>query len=165
MLNSLTLIVVLLAALGSGMMGGLFFAFSNFVMEALRRRPAAEGIGAMQAINITVLNPWFMSVFFGTALLCVLAILVVLFQWDAPGAILMLLGALLYLAGCILVTMRCNVPLNNRLAKLAPADPASAAVWSAYLRDWTRWNHVRTVACIAAAALFIVALWAQSPSQ
>jgi uncharacterized membrane protein len=33
-----------------------------------------------------------------------------------------------------------------------------AAVWRHYLKVWTVWNHVRTVAALAAAASFIVAL-------
>lgn len=159
MLTCLILLVTLLAALGSGLMGGVFFAFSNFVMEALRRRPPAEGMAAMQAINVAVLNRWFLGVFFGTAILCVLAVFAAAWQWGTASALCALLGAVLYLAGCIGVTVRGNVPLNNRLAPLAPMDPANAEVWSAYLRDWTRWNHVRTIACLAAAALFIVAAW------
>jgi uncharacterized membrane protein len=161
MLTCLTLIVTLLAALGSGVTGGVFFAFSNFVMAALHRRPPAEGMAAMQAINITVLNRWVLGVLFGTAVLCVLAILALPWQWGTLSALCTLLGAVLYLAGCIGVTMRGNVPLNNRLAPLVPTEPASADVWSAYLRDWTRWNHVRTAACLAAAALFIIAMWMQ----
>jgi uncharacterized membrane protein len=159
MSNGLTLVILVLAALGSGLMGGVFFAFSTFVMQALGRQPAAEGMGAMQSINITVINPWFMSVFFGTAILCVLAIVTSFWQGGTAGALCTLLGAALYLAGCILVTMKGNVPLNNALAKLAPADPASASYWSSYLRDWTRWNRVRTIACTAASALFIIAMW------
>jgi uncharacterized membrane protein len=165
MLNGPTLIVIFLAALGSGMMGGVFFAFSNFVMAALHRRPPTEGMASMQAINITVLNRWFLGVLFGTALLCVLAVLAAAWQWGTASALCSLLGGVLYLAGCIGVTMRGNVPLNNRLAPLVPTEAASAAVWSAYLRDWTRWNHVRTAACIAAAASFTVALWLQGLRQ
>ena len=51
-----------------------------------------------------------------------------------------------------------NVPLNVALAKLNPADPDAAAHWSAYSRPWTRWNHVRTAAALAALAAFIIAL-------
>ena len=40
------------AVLGCGLVAGIFFAFSTFVMRALGRRPAGEGIAAMQAINI-----------------------------------------------------------------------------------------------------------------
>ena len=55
------------AALGTGLMAGFFFAFSDTVMGALRRLPQAAGISAMQSINVVVLNPLFFAVFFGTA--------------------------------------------------------------------------------------------------
>ncbi len=35
--------------------------------------------------------------------------------------------------------------------------PAGAAVWSRYVPEWTRWNHVRTVASMAATTLFVIA--------
>ncbi len=70
----------------------------------------------------------------------------------------LLAGSLLYLAGTILVTIVFNVPLNNRLAAVAPESTEGAAMWQHYLRVWTAWNHVRTAASLAAAASFIVAL-------
>lgn len=53
--------LILLATIGSSLSGGIFFAFSTFVMQALAKQPTAQGIATMQAINITVINPWFMS--------------------------------------------------------------------------------------------------------
>ena len=52
--------------------------------------------------------------------------------------------------------MVCNVPLNNRLAKLRDGD--AGAYWVKYVTRWTAWNHVRTSAALAAAALLTVAL-------
>jgi uncharacterized membrane protein len=46
-------------ALGSGLMAGIFFAFSTMVMPALSRIPPAQAIAAMQSINVVVINPWF----------------------------------------------------------------------------------------------------------
>jgi hypothetical protein len=40
-------------------MPGVFFAFSSFVMAALRRLPAAQGIAAMQSIHVTAVTPVF----------------------------------------------------------------------------------------------------------
>lgn len=148
----------LLAALGSGLMAGLFFAFSVAVMRALARRPAAEGIAAMQAINVAILNPVFLVTFLGTAALCALAILASLLRWGAPGAIYALAGGALYLAGSLIVTIVCNVPRNDALARVAASDPESAALWVRYLAEWTAWNHVRTVASLAAATLFTIGL-------
>src|SRR5258705_6992637 len=45
-------------ALGAGLVAGVFFAFSSFVMAALARLPPAQAIAAMQSINVTVVNRW-----------------------------------------------------------------------------------------------------------
>lgn len=94
--------------------------------------------------------------FFGTALLCTVLLV---FQLARPetGALVMT-GALLYLIGSIGVTMVFNVPLNNRLAAVSPSAPDLESEWPAYRVPWTRWNHVRTVACLLAAALFAYAI-------
>jgi len=146
--------VTLLAALGSGLIAGLFFAFSVSVMRALSRIPAPAGIAAMQSINIVVINPWFFSAFFGTAVLSIAAIVVALMRWQDPRAAYLLAGGIVYLVGTILVTMVCNVPRNNALAALAPESPEAAKYWLNYLSTWTAWNHVRTSAPLVSAALF-----------
>ena len=147
-----------IAALGSGLIGGVFFAFSALVMKALGRLPPAGGIAAMQSINVAVLNPVFFGAFFGTAILCILLAIAAIIRWSAPGACYLLAGSLLYLVGTILVTMVRNVPLNNRLASVKADSAAGKSVWTEYLSNWTTWNHVRTAASLAASACFIMAL-------
>jgi uncharacterized membrane protein len=149
--------VKLLAAIGCGLIAGVFFAFSTFVMKALAQQPVAQGIATMQAINLTVINPWFMTVFLGTAIACIGITIAVLFNWAQPNAIYLLIGSLLYLVGTFGVTMVCNVPLNDALAIVDPNSPDGATLWAKYLTDWTFWNHVRMVAAIAASALL---MWA-----
>lgn len=136
-------------SLGAGLVAGVFFAFSTFVMGALGRFPAPEGIRAMQEINITVINPWFMTALFGTGAACLAVIGVTLADWDGSyGPYLVAAGAV-YLVGCIAVTMAFNVPRNNTLARLEPASAEAAGVWGRYLVEWTAWNSVRTVASLA----------------
>lgn len=146
------------AALGSGLMAGLFFVFSVCVMTALGRLPAAQGIAAMQSINSAILNPLFFAVFFGTAVLSLVLIVLSLVEWNDPGAVWRFGGGTLYLVGIILVTMVRNVPLNNRLAAVDPDSTEGASLWSRYLSVWTTWNHVRTLASLAAMAAFVLAL-------
>jgi len=136
----------------------VFLAFSAIVMTALGRLPPHQGIAAMQSINIAVINPWFLAAFFGTAAVCVVLATVALFRWGEPGAILVLAGSLLYLVGTILVTMLCNVPLNDALAAAEAENTESAGLWTRYLVAWTAWNHLRTAASLAAAAAFLLAL-------
>lgn len=158
LVDQLIFALTLFAALGCGLIAGVFFAFSSFVMKALARLPAREGIAAMQSINVVVLKSWFIAIFTGTAALCVIALICALLRLHQPGALWTMFGSVLYLAGCFLVTIVFNVPRNEALAKLAPADPGSASSWSAYVVSWTAWNHVRTVAALAAAASFSIAL-------
>ena len=155
--NSLTSILTLVTALSCGAIAGVFFAFSTFVMKALARLPA-DGITAMQSINVAVVNSWFLGAFLGTAVACLLVIVAAISQWSDSPAIFQLLGAVVYLAGCFLVTMVFNVPLNDALASLSPTAPDRAARWASYLADWTTWNHVRTLASLAAAALLTLGL-------
>jgi uncharacterized membrane protein len=150
-------VLVFLSALGSGLVGGIFFAFSTFVMGALARLPAPQGIAAMQSINIVVINPVFMAAFMGTAVLCVIVAVGALFGWSGPHPTLVLAGAVLYLVGNIVVTMTGNVPLNNALSAVDPASAEGAAVWARYVLNWNLWNHVRTATGLAAAACFIIA--------
>lgn len=150
--------LILLCILGSALIAGSFFAFSSFVMRALGRLPAREGIAAMQSINIVVINPIFLGVFIGAALLSVLAVFAAIIRWQSPDSIAIIAAAALYIVGTFGVTMVCNVPLNNRLAALTPDDPAAATLWSFYLRRWTAWNTARTIASLAATSLFAIAL-------
>ncbi len=162
MMFGLFFALVFLSAIGCGLMAGVFFAFSTFVVAGLARLSPAAGMSAMQSINVTAVAPPFMALFFGTGVLCIVAILSLAWKWSEPGAVYILIGGALYLVGSILVTIVFNVPLNNALAALAPADPTSAQTWTDYLRDWTMWNHVRTIACAAAAAALTVALCYQA---
>jgi uncharacterized membrane protein len=140
----------LLAALGCATMGGVFFAFSTFVMKALGELRPPEGIRAMQSINRVVLNPIFLGVFQGTALVCLVLSLI---AWRSP---IQVVGVILYLAGTFGVTIFGNVPWNERIKRVDPEGSEGAAIWSSYLTVWTWWNHVRTVAALAACACFFV---------
>ena len=146
------------ALLGSALIGGVFFAFSSFVMKALARMPSSEGMRAMQSINVTVINRSFLGAFLGTALLSLIVVGLALTHRTEPGAALLLAGAVAYLAGTFLVTVMGNVPLNERLAGVPAGAAGSQALWDHYLERWTRWNHVRTVAATAAALLYLIGL-------
>ncbi|MGH8660870.1 MAG: DUF1772 domain-containing protein [Burkholderiales bacterium] len=141
-----------LICIGAGTVGGVFFAFSTFVMKALAQLPASQGVAAMQRVNVVVLNPLFLGVFMGSALLSLGGIVVSVLQWEASGSSLLLAAGLLYLVGSFLVTVAFNVPRNERLARLSAQSSEAASYWPVYVREWTLWNHVRTVASVAAAA-------------
>lgn len=149
-------LVTLGAVLGCGLMAGIFFTFSAFAMRALAALPPAQGMAAMKAINVAILNPLFFALFFGTTAACLFALIEGLSHRSVPGAAFLWAGSLLYLAGGFGVTTAFNVPLNDALA--ATSGHESARVWADYLTHWTAWNHVRTVASLAATACFALAL-------
>jgi uncharacterized membrane protein len=146
------------AALGSGVVAGVFFAFSTFVMPALARLPPEQGIAAMQSINVMAINRWLMGALFGTGGLCVWLAVASLRRSSEPGASLRLAGCAVYLLGAILVTIACNVPRNEALAALPPDGAAAAELWPRFLAEWVAWNHVRMGTAVAASALLILAI-------
>jgi len=157
-LDSLVFPLAFVGALGCGLMAGTFFAFSTFVMKALAKLPAERGIAAMQSINVVVLNPLFLGVFVGTTVLCLVLGAAALLRWTQPAAAWLLTGSVLYLVGNLIVTRACNIPLNDALARVDPAAAESANVWQAYVGDWNRWNHVRTITALLGCAAFVCAL-------
>ncbi len=149
--------LVLATALGSGLVAGVFFAFSTFVMPALSRIAPEKGIAAMQAINVSVLDSGFMAVFVATGAGSLALTIVAASGWARPDALLLLSAGASYCLGVFLLTLVCNVPRNDALAAVDAASEHGAAVWGAYLQSWTAWNHVRTVAALASAVLFTFA--------
>lgn len=152
-----TTILLWFAAIGSGLLAGLFYAFSAFIMSALRQAGADIGIGAMNAINDTILRSSFMPLFLGTTLAAAALAAIALLQWGSTGAMAMFSGGLLLVLGMFACTMFANVPLNNAL-KAAGGGEHALPVWQRFLDVWTGWNHVRTAACTLACVLFVLAL-------
>lgn len=147
--------LLLVAALASGLVAGVFFAFSNFVMAGIGRLSAQNGIAAMQSINITVINPLFMGLLFGTAALSLYLGFTAWQHWPEAGSGVLLIAAISYVVGVGGVTMAFNVPLNNALAAVEPASANAKALWESYLSRWVMWNHVRGLAAVATSGLCI----------
>jgi uncharacterized membrane protein len=153
-MRAITDTLLLLEAIGCGLMAGVYFAFSAFVMGALGRIEPSAGIAAMNSINRVILRSAFMPLFFGTTVVALALAILAMLAWEGLASAAILGGGVLYVAGMSACTMVFNVPRNNALRA---GGPGQGAVWERYLRDWTLWNHVRTVASTVAAALFIVA--------
>ena len=137
MMDSFLFVLTLLAALGCAMMAGVFFAFSAFVMKALARLPAEQGIAAMQAINVAALTLAFMAALFGTAVACGALALWALFAWGERIAPYLLVGSALYLVGTIVLTIVYHVPRNEALAPMEPHSADAESRWRHYLSGWT----------------------------
>ncbi|MDR8728136.1 hypothetical protein FEQ05_02247 [Burkholderia pseudomultivorans] len=110
------------SAIGCGLMAGVYFAFSTFVMTSLARIAPAAGVAAMNAINVEIVRSPFMPLFLGTTLSALALAVIALVGRAQPGAMAIVVGAALYVLGMFAVTMAVNVPLNDALAS---ADPAT----------------------------------------
>jgi uncharacterized membrane protein len=144
------------AAVGAGVTGGVYLAFSTFVMRALDDVGGERAISAMQAINRCAVEPIFMTALFGTAAASVLLAADGVARRDTTGGRLLLGGAVAYLAS-VALTVAFHVPRNDRLAEVAPPSSDAVEVWRHWSSGWTAGNHVRAACAVAACALFVAA--------
>jgi uncharacterized membrane protein len=158
MIDGFLFVLTLVTAVACGLVAGFFFAFSTCVMKAFTRLPAAQGVAAMQSINVVVINPLVMTALFGTALASAVLVVGAFVEWGEAYAVYLLLAGLLYIAGVVVLTMAYHVPRNDALATVDPNGADAASHWDRYVRTWTAWNHVRTIAPLAAATLLTIAL-------
>jgi len=147
------------SAIGCGLLAGTYFAFSTFIMTALGRIEPFHAISAMKSINSRILRSLFMPLFFGTTVASAVLAIIGLLRRGQPGGTAMVAGGLIYVVGMFVCTVFFNVPLNNALG--SAAGEASASIWARYLKEWTMWNHVRTISSAAACALYIRAIASQ----
>jgi len=152
---SITTTLLWTAALGSGLMAGIYFAFSGFIMRALDNTGARDAIIVMNSINQTILRSGFMPLFFGTTLVSVLMVFVSIVFWSGAQSVVGMVAGSVYFFGMFACTALFNVPLNTALAKWNPDNEGATDVWSNYLVKWVRWNHLRTVCSITTSALSI----------
>ncbi len=165
----LLVVSLLLALLGSGLMAGLFYAFSVAVMPALAQEPAPAAASAMQRINVVIVRPVFLLVFVGTVVAALVSVVLAFVGHDTATAtatagaiwtatLWAVAGTVLHLGASIGLTAAYHVPRNDALAATDPTTPEGGRVWTTYQREWVRWNHVRTVGCLLATACFAIAL-------
>lgn len=145
------------SVLAYALLGGVFLAFSDFIMRSLTNTGGSGGLEAMQVINREVFRVIFMALFLGMAPISLALVILGLFNWSMPGAMAAVLAGGLYLIGCFGVTVLFNVPLNNALDRLETASREAEAFWTTiYLPRWTFWNTIRTGFCITAAGVLLL---------
>ena len=158
MSSTLPTILLWIAALSSGLMAGVYFAFSGFIMRAFGNIEASHAVAAMNSINETILRSMFMPLFFGSTIVSVLLVIVAIINRDDSGAIPALIAGTVYFVGMFVCTIVFNVPLNNLLAGQEPEADKTQQIWSQYRRNWITWNHLRTVASLVTFVLSILLL-------
>ena len=160
-MSVLILTLLQLSILAYAIVGGVFLAFSDFIMRSLARTGGQGGVEAMQRINREVFRWVFMALFLGMAAVSVLILLNSAFGFGAVPSALVPAAASIYLIGCFAVTVVFNVPMNEALADMDPESPAARAYWiGTYVPRWTRWNSVRSLACLLSAGIMLLGITA-----
>ena len=139
----------------SGVMGGVLYGFSSFVMPALRRLPASQAVATMQAMNRTAPRALGLPLVVsgpGTTAVAVWA----LTRADVPGTAraLLVTGGVTALAA-FAITAGYHVPRNDRLDTVDATSEAAALVWGSFLPGWVSMNHARTALSLVSAGLVI----------
>jgi uncharacterized membrane protein len=146
------------ATITMGLGAGVFALYAHTIMPGLQNTDDRTFVGAFQAIDRAIINPWFMaSAFVGPALLAIAATIANLgrpaLPWVAAALALYLIT--------VVITFAINVPLNDALK--AAGDPDRIGDL-ARVRDqfhearWAAWNIVRTVTTTTAFGLLTWAL-------
>ena len=158
-MSSAFLVLLHPVVLAYALVGGVFLAFSDFIMRALSVTSGHGGAEAMQAINREVFRWVFMTLFLGLAAISLVLSIYAVVSLTGPSATLIAAAGLVYLVGCFGVTVVFNVPMNDALAGKDLSQQSTHAYWSGtYLPRWTFWNTVRTIACGLSAALLLFGL-------
>jgi uncharacterized membrane protein len=149
---------LLAAALTTGLMAGVFFAFTTSVMPGLGRTDDRTFVEAMQRINVAILNPWFLVGFVGAMVFTVLAAALHV-PGEARAVLPWAIAAVVLYGATFVITGRINVPLNETLVRAGDPGgiPDLAALRQAFETPWVRWNVVRTLTSTGA---FGSLLWA-----
>ncbi|MEL7344950.1 MAG: anthrone oxygenase family protein [Pseudomonadota bacterium] len=152
--------------LAYALVGGVFLAFSDFIMRSLALTSGHGGIEAMQGINREVFRWVFMTLFLGMAAVSAVIAGYGAFGLVGPAGTVIMMAGLVYLVGCFGVTVFFNVPMNEALAGMETATGSTRDYWlETYVPRWTFWNSVRTVACVVSAALLLFGLLWMTQSQ
>ncbi|MEN8179878.1 MAG: anthrone oxygenase family protein [Pseudomonadota bacterium] len=155
MTSSIVTALLWIAALSSGLIAGVYFAFSVFIMQAFGKIETSHAVVAMNAINETILRSLFMPLFFGSTIVAVMLMIVAMLHWDDAGSGMTLTAGAIYFIGMFVCTVVVNVPLNNLLAGVNEDSANAEEVWPLYLKTWTLWNHLRTVSSLVTCGLGI----------
>ncbi|GIE86117.1 anthrone oxygenase family protein [Actinoplanes regularis] len=139
-MKALTSILLTASLVSTGLMAGIFLAFTTAVMPGLRATDDRTFVAAMQQFNAAIQNGLFFLVFLG-ALVFPIAAAVLRARAGEPY-LWIAIAAGLYLVVLIL-TMGISVPLNNALAGASLADAARAR--ADFEGVWVPVNNVRTI--------------------
>jgi uncharacterized membrane protein len=153
-------VVLIAATMTMGLMAGAFSLYSHTLMPSLRRMDDGAFVATFQSIDRTIINPVFMTTFFGALVLTSLAALLFLGDDGKPALPWIAAALVLYLL-VFVITIAVHVPRNNEIKTAGDVsrmtDPHAVRERFDEAR-WTGWNHVRALASTVAFGLLAWAL-------
>ncbi|GAA1397981.1 DUF1772 domain-containing protein [Catellatospora coxensis] len=155
------MIVQVAATVTMGIMAGVFGLYAHTVMPGLRRTDDRTFVGAFQALDRAIINPWFMLGGFLGAFVFTAASVVLLLTGPGGAALAWAFAALVLYLLVLVITVAVNVPMNNAIKAAGDPDRITdlAGVRARFDEaKWARWNLVRTVATTAAVVCLAVML-------
>ncbi|MER6448722.1 DUF1772 domain-containing protein [Streptomyces venezuelae] len=148
------------ATISTGLISGLFYAFSIAVMPGLARGSDRTLVETMQNINKAILNGWFILAYLGAPVLTTATLVLHATGSDTRDSFLPLAAALAAYVASMIITARINIPLNNALEQAGPAerlaDPTTTR--TSYEAPWNKANTWRTLLTTLSLALLSYAL-------
>jgi uncharacterized membrane protein len=160
-MSTLPNLSLLISALLSTLIAGLFYGYSCSVNPGLGKLGDEEYLRAMQSINLAILNPVFFASFMGTVLVLPLTAWLNYSAPAGPAVYYLATASALYIVAVFGLTLFGNVPLNNALAAF-DIDAANGIEISEQRRSfevpWTRYHFIRTLASIATFVLVVLGI-------
>lgn len=152
-MDAVRAVTLIAATMSMGLMAGVFGLFTHTIMPGLGRTDDRTFVGAFQAIDRAIINPWFLAGGFvgSLAFTALAAVLHLPTAWRS--VLFWIVAALILYLAVFVITIGVNVPLNDALK--AAGDPDRIADLAAVRERfdearWVRWNNVRTAASTVA---------------
>jgi uncharacterized membrane protein len=145
----------------SGLIAGLLFSYSCSVNLGLKSLIDNEYLKAMQSINIAIQNPYFLISFIGLVFILPITTVIIYKQQINASFYLMLSATLIYIVGVFGVTLFCNVPLNEQLAKFNISTATTNEILKMrqlFETSWNSYHMARTISAIVSFSLAIISI-------
>lgn len=156
-MHSIRSTLVFLATISVGLMAGTFALYAHTIMPGLGKTDDRTFVAAFQALDRAIINPWFIGLSFGAALVLTLASTIAYVGHDRFRWVL---AACIAYAIAVAITLSVHVPLNNAIK--AAASAATTADFSEIRRQfhetrWVAWNLVRVIASLGSFGCLLTA--------
>jgi uncharacterized membrane protein len=155
--EGLRIIALMAATISMGLMAGVFWLFAHTIMPGLGATDDRTFVGAFQAIDRAIMNPWFLGGgFVGALLFTILAAVTHVGRAALPWIV----AALVLYAIAFVITIAVNVPLNDAIKAAGNPDAIDLAAVREQFNEarWRSWNLVRVVVSTTAFGLLAWAL-------